>query len=406
MKRLIILVFLFICLVAETNAQEKIWGIGGNTGGNLLFGETRVTDSKVGLNTGLYGIYQLSPKISFKLQLSYGKFGIFKTDQISTDLNTSFVPVELNCLYSLSPNSSVNPFLHFGIGAMGFKLNGSPVYYDGLFIGGGGMSVPINSKLSFLATADIRYSTGDDFNGINNGLKDAYISFQTGFTYYLNDSPQEFRKKQQLEKNRIIAQKEQERSLEIVQLGTTISNLQNEFKKRDAEILELKEFVTIRMNKIQTLETQIAEMKGNINRPEPVRSSENYSPGQADELYDKALEKYYTRDYQAAINDLTDLYVKFSDHFLASNFIYWIGESYFGMKNYSEAAKSFNQVAGYSGSSKLDDALIMAGSSYLKSGDFENAKSKFEQLIGQFPGSEYIGRANRYLQSIQTRIVS
>ncbi len=406
MKRVIFLVLLITCLAVTANAQKKILGMGGNIGGNVFFGDSRIFDSKIGINSGIYGLLHFSPKFDLKLQVGFGKFGVFRTDQISKALNTSFVPVELNLHYLLLPKSSVNPFLHVGLGAMGFKTNGSPIFYDGLFIGGGGMSVPVNSKWSFMVTTDIRYTTGDDFNGVNKGLKDAYISFQSGMTYYFNDSPQEFRRKELLEKNRIIAQKEEDRRLELVQINTTISNLHTEFKKREAEIEELKENVKIRLSRIQNLEVQIAEFRKNRDQQELHKPLAIYTIEQVTQLYKNALQQFNARNYQAAINELTDLTIKFSEHPLISNFHYWIGESYFGMNNYSEAIKAFSRVEEIPSSHKLDDALIMAGVSYIKVGDFENAKVKLEKLIRQNPYSEYIQRANKNLRTIQAKVIS
>ena len=406
MKRISCLVLLITCLALTANAQEKILGMGGNIGGNIFFGDSRIYDSKIGFNSGIYGILHFSPKIDIKLQAGFGQFGVYKTDRISKEMITSFVPVELSLHYSLMPDAAVNPFLHFGLGAMGFKLNDWPVYYDGLIISGGGLSVPVNSKWTFMLTTDIRYTTGDDFNGINSGIKDAYISFQTGMTYYFNDSPQEFRRKKLIERNNIIAQKEEERRLELVQISTTISNLQTEFNKRVVEIEELKGTVRTRLNRIQNLEAQIVEFRENQKQKETPKPPNNYTFAMVTQLYKNALQQFNTRNYQTAINDLTDLSIQFSDHPLISNFHYWIGEAYFGLEQYTEAIKSFSRVEGIPKSHKLDDALIMAGVSYMRVGNFDNAKEKFEKLIRQIPNSEYAARANRYLQTIQTRVIS
>jgi len=410
MKRIFIISLLVIIFGTTSIAQniiskpqERSYGIGGSVGGNLLFGDTQVIDSKVGLNTGIYGIYQISSRINLKLQIGYGKFGLYRSFK---DLNTSFIPVELNCMYSLLANSSISPFLHLGIGAMRFKINNSDRYYDGLFIGGGGITIPISSKLSLLVSTDMRYTTGDDFNGVNQGLKDAYISFQSGLTYYLNESPQEYHHNQKLHKTRILAQKEEENQKKLITIRSTVLNLQNEISKRNSEVEELKELVSVRFDRIQKLEMQIVEVNKNIKNNINSQQSINLTNFQVREEYRDALRQFDNKNYQAAINTLQDLSHQYSNHPLISNFIYWMGECYYGLKNYSEALKIFDRIKQYHYSPKKDDSLIMSGISYIKTGDLLKAKEKLEELIQQYPDSEYIGLANKYLKYIKNNVIS
>ena len=86
MKRFV--VFAILLFYSTVNAQmqlpiqTKSLGIGANIGGNLFFGDSRVLNSKIGLNSGIYGIYQVSPRLDLKLQIGYGKFGIYRNIQI------------------------------------------------------------------------------------------------------------------------------------------------------------------------------------------------------------------------------------------------------------------------------------------------------------------------------------
>ena len=116
--------------------------------------------------------------------------------------------------------------------------------------------------------------------------------------------------------------------------------------------------------------------------------------------YDMALQLFRQEKYQKALPRFKKLLNKFPDHELTGNFIYWIGESYFGMQNYQKALEYFDQVERYNDSPKKDDALLMAGRSLAKMGKTDKAKLKFNELIDVYPDSEYIKRARQYLNQL------
>ena len=81
---------------------------------------------------------------------------------------------------------------------MNFSQNDSPRYFDGIFIGGGGFSAQISDNFSFMISADLRYTTSDQFNNIFSGINDGYFNFQTGISYNLK--PTVFQRLKQLPK--------------------------------------------------------------------------------------------------------------------------------------------------------------------------------------------------------------
>ncbi|HSE98093.1 MAG TPA: hypothetical protein VLD57_07450, partial [Blastocatellia bacterium] len=70
--------------------------------------------------------------------------------------------------------------------------------------------------------------------------------------------------------------------------------------------------------------------------------------------------------YNECIEILEWLLLQRPDHPLASNCQYWIGESYFGLGEYSKALAAFKQVSSHSGSPKRRDARIMMNRAYVK----------------------------------------
>jgi tol-pal system protein YbgF len=116
--------------------------------------------------------------------------------------------------------------------------------------------------------------------------------------------------------------------------------------------------------------------------------------------YQAALDQFQRRNYRDAISGFQSLASSNPRNALASNCHYWIGESYNAMGDYRAALNAFKTVLGYSSSYKLDDALIMSGLCYLKLGDSSTARTQFQELVSQYPQSEYAPKAMRYLGTL------
>ncbi len=254
MKRLFLILVMITSGYFGVTAQTIRSGIGGNVGNNILFGESRIADSKLSPNLGIYGIYKISNKLSAKFQIGFGQFNGNLT---TSEYSTSFVPAELLCIYSFPTIFKLNPFLHLGAGGFGFKLEDSGPFTDAMAIGGGGFEIILNSKFSWLVSADFRYTTGDDFNHITGGLNDAYVSIQTGITYTLKKSEEEFDQKEKAMKSTILAQLELDE--ERLLLRTRIADLKNDLVKRDDEIEYIKLLLRTHKKNVEQLAFQVAD---------------------------------------------------------------------------------------------------------------------------------------------------
>lgn len=116
--------------------------------------------------------------------------------------------------------------------------------------------------------------------------------------------------------------------------------------------------------------------------------------------YEGALAKFRSRDFEGAIDQFTGLLSGGVSDDLADNCHYWIGESFFGMKKYSEAIQSFQIVTGMSGSDKADDAQLMIGNSYQSMGNKAAAKEAYQKLMTLYPSSPLIKRAKTKMSGL------
>ncbi len=113
--------------------------------------------------------------------------------------------------------------------------------------------------------------------------------------------------------------------------------------------------------------------------------------------YDRGLGMFRQRNYQDAASTFMGLLNAGAPEDLESNCHYWIGESFYGMKQYNDALTHFGHVASYKRTTKKDDAQIMIANCYYMLGDKTRAKQEYQKLIDQYPASPYVKRAKARL---------
>ncbi|MCH7955206.1 MAG: tetratricopeptide repeat protein, partial [Candidatus Marinimicrobia bacterium] len=77
---------------------------------------------------------------------------------------------------------------------------------------------------------------------------------------------------------------------------------------------------------------------------------------------------------------------------LSDNAKYWIGESYFGIGNYTKALSAFEVVLTYPQSNKNDYAQFKIGLCLLKLKKEPQAYAAFQSFIDSYPESELMSR--------------
>jgi len=119
------------------------------------------------------------------------------------------------------------------------------------------------------------------------------------------------------------------------------------------------------------------------------------------QLYKKAFDLYYGRDYPQAIQRFEEMLQKFPASTYADNCYYWIGECHFSVGNYAKAIASFRKVFTFSETEKADDAQLKLGYCYLRLGDRKQAAVEFKKVVSLYPDSEYTERAKEELAKLE-----
>lgn len=117
-------------------------------------------------------------------------------------------------------------------------------------------------------------------------------------------------------------------------------------------------------------------------------------------LYDRVMEEFKHRDYEAALAGFR-FFIELHGHSaLAANAQYWIGECQFRMGRYKEALNSFyNVVSYYPLSPKLAASTLKIGQTYSKLGDHEKARMMFDRVVDQYPDSAEAELARKAIEA-------
>jgi len=158
------------------------------------------------------------------------------------------------------------------------------------------------------------------------------------------------------------------------------------------------------LTRLERIETRLDEE--GISPALGVQSSQQGNVGRAlsdseyEALYQQAYQLYQQQQYSQAITVFTDVIAARPSGDLSDNAQYWVGECYYGLKNFNRAVVEFEKVFTFTNSNKDDDAQLKLGLCYLNLGQQQKAREEFQRLIDFYPTSEYVNTATEYLQQL------
>lgn len=118
--------------------------------------------------------------------------------------------------------------------------------------------------------------------------------------------------------------------------------------------------------------------------------------------YEAAQSQRRIGNYQGAITAFQAFIAQHPRSPLAPRAQYWIGDSYFNLRDYKNAiANQQKLVASYGDSSSVPDALLNIASSQLEQGDAAAARKTMDSLVSRYPSSEAAEKAKRRLATLK-----
>lgn len=124
--------------------------------------------------------------------------------------------------------------------------------------------------------------------------------------------------------------------------------------------------------------------------------------GQARESYDRYITTFKQGNLDAAMYGFSQFLTEYPTSDLAANAQYWLGECYYGKKDYARAIEAFDRVKiGYPSSEKVPSALLKKGFAYLALKDRNRASSVWRQVVDGYPNSPEAGKALEKLAQLK-----
>jgi tol-pal system protein YbgF len=131
-------------------------------------------------------------------------------------------------------------------------------------------------------------------------------------------------------------------------------------------------------------------------------SSPPLDPSLESRSYEAALTQFREANYPAAIVGFNGFIKAYPDSTLASNAQYWIGYSYYALKDYKTAlAHQQKLLAVYPASNKVPDALLNIATNQLALDDTAGARKTLEELVAKHPGTQAATLAARRLSTLK-----
>jgi tol-pal system protein YbgF len=141
-----------------------------------------------------------------------------------------------------------------------------------------------------------------------------------------------------------------------------------------------------------------------VSPQEPLKSElpPSYSDSPDRARYDRLLAMFRDGDLEGARQGFTGFLSEYPNSSLAPNARFWLGESYYGRKDFQRAIDAYDRVENdYPGSEKVPAALLKKGYAYLAMKDMKRASSAFKQVVSLYPRSVEAGRASDKLEQLK-----
>jgi tol-pal system protein YbgF len=122
----------------------------------------------------------------------------------------------------------------------------------------------------------------------------------------------------------------------------------------------------------------------------------------ARESYERYIATFRQGNLDAALQGFSQFLVQYPNSELAPNAQYWLGECYYGKRDYLRAIEAFDRVrAAYPSSEKVPAALLKKGFAYLALKDPNRASSVWRQIVDGYPRSPEASKALEKLAQLR-----
>lgn len=120
------------------------------------------------------------------------------------------------------------------------------------------------------------------------------------------------------------------------------------------------------------------------------------------QVYEQAFAMLNNGRYDDAIGGFNRVLSEYPSGKYADNSQYWLGETYYVMRDFDSARNHFNQVIqGYADSRKVPDAMLKLGYIDYEQGKWKTSRKSLQKVVSDYPGTNAARLAERRLNRMK-----
>lgn len=175
-------------------------------------------------------------------------------------------------------------------------------------------------------------------------------------------------------------------------LKTALADLLDKSASIDSRLSDMEGQINMIANRSGKSGSVSAPVKSDNTEPAVAKPDSNDQGGlpQVDQnkLYNNAMSDLKEGEYEMAVMEFNEFLTMFKDSPMADDAQYWLGECYYGKKEYAKAIPEFEKVEkNYPKGDQVVPALFKMGRSYEELGEKNKAKVIFQRIVREFPKS-------------------
>jgi tol-pal system protein YbgF len=194
----------------------------------------------------------------------------------------------------------------------------------------------------------------------------------------------------------------------VAELGAEVEGLRDEVSRLQGEVSTLKQELERRGGAPAAGGAAApAEGGAGVAAVQPAPAGTDAAPAEEIRDYEEAFRRYRSGDYPGAVDRFQVFLQTHPSSAYADNALFWMGESYFKLNDFEQAAVAFDKVVKrFPDGNKVPDALYRQGVSLIEIGNRTKQQKTygpaacqiFRRIADEYPNSDRVSEARRQLE--------
>jgi len=185
-----------------------------------------------------------------------------------------------------------------------------------------------------------------------------------------------------------------------IEINSSLKDIENLEKQNEEKFNELAS----RINQLEQILFQLVKDLQTDNESDTKVMVLNQSKNDLGrEEYQLAFELLKDENYETARDSFIEFIRLYQDSDFVDDAKYWLGETYYAQRFFTQALKEFEEVlTKFPNSGKIPEALLKKGFCYFELGEVEKSRQLLKSVVNQYPDSSVSRLAVQKLEMIDS----